>query len=140
MNKPTNSLLLTIFTLCAMLAFSGCAGLNLVSKERALSIATTECRKGHLVLQGEPTSADAVQMTLAQADEAVRVAGQKTNYDVPMSTTVWLVKIGGTFEVIGGPPLPNRASATPIPPGSGICQVIVETGQERALGTYNIMK
>lgn len=116
------------------------APLPVVNREKAIALATADCRKGHLVLKGDPVSVDASMTTLKEADAAVRSADQIHSYDVPMSVPVWLVTITGTFEFLGGPTGLLNPGATPMPPQNGVCKAIEEAGREKSQGVYTLLQ
>lgn len=142
----------TIFLFCVSIgltiALAGCSAVTstptvtaiatpAVSRDKAIELATAECKKGHLVLVGNPATAEAALMTLGEADAAVRSAGETTNYGLPAASKVWLVQLTGSFQVIGGPQGLLGASPTTSPPQTRFCKVIVEADKEHALGVHN---
>lgn len=108
-----------------------------ISSEKAIQLATQECRKPHLVLIGEPKATKATLTSLAEADKMVSEKGEHTSYSQPMNTTVWLVQIDGLFQRVGGPPLANGSEPTPSPPWAGVCLAIVDANKGDVLVIRN---
>lgn len=108
-----------------------------ISSEKAIQLATQECRKPHLELIGEPEATKAALMSLAEADKMVSEKGEHINYSQPMNTIVWLVQVDGLFQRIGGPPLANGLEPTPSPPWVGVCLAIVDANKGDVLVIRN---
>jgi addiction module HigA family antidote len=102
-----------------------------INRDQAIEIAIGGCKIPHLVLVGEPTNIRTKLMTLAQADEQTRAAGETTNYDIPMDTLVWMVQMDGNLQLVGGPAPPvspdgRYNTPTPAQPFWGTCTAVLD--------------
>ena len=86
-----------------------------------------------MVLVGEAHNIRAQLLTLAEADQQTRVSGEsQIFYAQPMDTLVWLVRMDGLLQLVGGPvPIMTSAAGeivtmTPPAPSRGTCSVILD--------------
>jgi hypothetical protein len=101
-----------------------------ISRDKAIELATDGCKIPHLVLEGDPQNIRLALMTLHEADQLIRVAGESINYGIPMDMKVWLVQMDGNLLLVGGPvpvSTPGGPVITPTPPQPfwGTCSAII---------------
>lgn len=114
--------------LIAFLFTSGCAATQPITPNRAVEIATRECRTPQVVLVSEPRNTRTSLLSLEEADRVM--AGVSAGRGFAMDTKVWLVQMDGELQVSGGPRPPNTpfgqvATLTPPPVFSGTCSVVI---------------
>ena len=111
-----------------------------ISRDRAVEIATGECKMPHLVMVGEPTNIRAKLLTLKDAIMDTSVAGYLTGDDLPPDMLVWIVQMDGNLQLVGGP-LPvytpdsqgHIATPTPSQPRWGTCIVPIDANSGKVL-------
>jgi hypothetical protein len=143
LNKRLISALIAIFSLIAVSACASSPTLTAtpaIQRDKAIELATGECRIPHLVLIGEPQNIHAQLLTLEEADKLTRVEGETINYDIPVDTMVWLVEMDGQLQLVGGPPtlIPtdiHAATSTPPQPFWGTCKVILNANSGTVIST-----
>ena len=99
-----------------------------ISQDKAIELAIGGCRIPHLVLVGDPENIRTQLMSLGQADQLTRTINETNSYSQPVDTWVWLVKMDGLLQIVGGPPQRQDETAEPPtpPPFWGTCTVIVD--------------
>ncbi len=92
-----------------------------VDYDKAVELAIQGCRLPHLVLVSDPENIRAQVVSLGEADQLTKTAGENNSYSIAMDSLVWLVEMDGWFQIIGGP----RVTSTPI--GQTTTAVIMPT-------------
>ena len=145
--RPYSGVLSSAVILFGLLTAAGCSAavpkatrppvptptlVTAINQDKAIERAIQGCRLPHLVLVGDPENIRAQLMPLGQADQLTRTISETTSYYIqPMDTWVWLVKMDGMLQLVGGP-ISSMELATPAElrpthqPFRGTCTVIVD--------------
>ena len=119
------SLGLTILMLC----MAGCVTTK-ISRSKAIALAINECHAPHFILIGEPHNLRTKLLTMKAAYQALGKDQPGVYYSIPQNELVWLVEMDGPM-VMENPFPPTQdpgiaATATPVPPSSQTCVIIID--------------